>query len=129
MMSQHDLSVMLVFMERIFMNALLLLSCCGIVCFIFRKKIRKFLSGKIVTESKMLPAVSAAVPDTLQTGLLCIDFMCFNPKDFSDTGSMSDAVSVALNKKLMELHNRNITPVVDFTATGFVVAFKITYQL
>lgn len=77
----------------------------------------------------MLPAASSAAPDTLQTGLLCIDFMCFNPKDFPNTESMSDAVSVALNKKLLELHNKNIIPSVDFVGTGFVVAFKITYQL
>lgn len=111
------------------MNLFLLLSCGGIACFIFRKKIRKFLSGKTVTESKMLPAVSAADPDTSQTGLQCIDFMCFNPRDFSDTKSMSDAVSVALNKKILELHGRNIVPMVDFTSTGFVVAFKITYYI
>lgn len=108
---------------------LLLLSCFGIVCFISRKRIRRFLSGKIAPEDKMLPAVSAATPDIQKTGLLCVDFMCFNPKDFPNTEAMSDTVSVALNKKLMDLHNRNITPAVDFTATGFVVAFKITYQI
>lgn len=108
---------------------LVFLSCCGILCFIFRKRIRKYLSGRSVSENKLLPAAPSFTPDTTKTGLLCVDFMCFNPKDFSNTEAMSDAVSVALNKRLLDLHNRNIIPTVDFVATGFVVAFKITYQI
>lgn len=112
------------------MNTLfLLLSCGGIVCFIFRKRIRKYLSRRNIPENKMLPAVQSVATDVTKTGLLCVDFMCFNPKDFSNTEAMSDAVSVALNKRLLDLHNRNIIPAVDFVATGFVVAFKITYQI
>lgn len=112
------------------MNTLfLLLSCGGIICFIFRKRIRKYLSRKNISENKMLPAVQSVATDVIKTGMPCIDFMCFNPKDFPNTEVMSNTVSVALNKKLLELYNRNIIPSVEFTATGFVVAFKITYQI
>lgn len=117
-------------MERIFMNTfLLLLSCAGVVCFIFKKKLRKLLSRRSTAGQKELPAIAPASPDLPGNGSLCVDFMCFNPKDFPSTQSMSDAVSVALNKKLLELHNRNIVPSVDFAATGFVVAFMITYRV